>query len=493
MPSRVVELWGVAVVAAALAAWSHGASQGSKKTSTLDDARVYREAMAWFKKAEAMIGTPAENGDEQAGYFRKALEIKPDFIEAHYNLGLIYTTQKKPREAVEQFEAVRRLEPKFEGIDFLLASAYRDLGDPAAAVSALERALERSPKDLKLLRALAFLQGSARTDDAARAATFERILVLDATDGEALMALAVLHQKHDRLDEAAARYRALIALEPKNFAAHFNLALILARQKKTAAAREELEAARALSPGNAELLERLGDLYSGDGQHGQAVDLYRGALAKAPDRDVLYAKLGFALAALNRFVEALPVLEKAAGLGPPNAHTLYLLGDVYSELKRSEEAIAAYKRSLEVNPAQKEVHYNLGTVLAEAGRLQDARRELEAAVALDAAYAPAWANLALVDGKLELDEPARVAHERVVALGKGQAFNFFHLGMLYAKKNEPDPAIANLARAIELDPERYRAILREELKKVHSVLDSVRYTERFVRLLSGPAPAPPHP
>src|SRR5215510_6360389 len=108
-----------------------------KKVSTVEDARVYREAMVWFKKAEALIGTPKEHSDEQAGLFRKSLEIKPDFLEAHYNLGLIYASQKRMKEAVEQFEAVRRLEPKFEGIHFLLASSYRELGNTAAAAAAL--------------------------------------------------------------------------------------------------------------------------------------------------------------------------------------------------------------------------------------------------------------------------------------------------------------------------------------------------------------------
>lgn len=82
----------------------------------------------------------------------------------------------------------------------------------------------------------------------------------------------------------------------------------------------------------------------------------------------------------------------------------------------------------------------------------------------------------------------------MIALGKGQASNYFRLGILYAKRNMGDQAVTNLAKAIELDPETYRQILREEIKKVHSALDSIRYTEPFARLLTGPPPAPPpHP
>jgi tetratricopeptide (TPR) repeat protein len=98
-----------------------------------------------------------------------------------------------------------------------------------------------------------------------------------------------------------------------------------------------------------------------------------------------------------------------------------------------------------------------------------------------------------VSEKLGQDKEARQAHEKVVALGKGQAQNYFHLGFLYAKDNQPDAAITAFGKAIEMEPEKYRQILREELKKVHPVLDNIRYTERFTRLLTGPVPLPnPH-
>jgi hypothetical protein len=61
----------------------------TQKIPKAGDVKAYQEAMAWFKKAEAMIGTPKENSQEQADLFKKALGIKPDFIEAHFNLGLI--------------------------------------------------------------------------------------------------------------------------------------------------------------------------------------------------------------------------------------------------------------------------------------------------------------------------------------------------------------------------------------------------------------------
>ena len=137
--------------AASFAAQSAPA-QAKKKVSTIDDAKIYREAMAWFKKAEAMIGTAQENSEEQADLFRKAIQIKPDFLEAHYNLGLIYANQKKMKEAAAEFEAVLKIEPKFDqNIHVLLATAYEESGNTGAAIAALQKGASRQSEGFEVI------------------------------------------------------------------------------------------------------------------------------------------------------------------------------------------------------------------------------------------------------------------------------------------------------------------------------------------------------
>jgi tetratricopeptide (TPR) repeat protein len=458
----------------------------AKKTVTMDDAKVYRDAMAFFKKAEDMIGTPKENSNEQLELFQKAIEIKPDFLEAHYNLGLIYGNRKQMKEASVEFEKVLKLDPKFDpNIYFLLASAYQDMGNTADARTALEEGIRRKPGDLKMLRGLAYLQFNGKEDEAA-IRTLQQILEIEPTDVGSRIELAQLYQKNNQAEPAIGNYRDVLRTDPANFVAHYNLGLIYFRQKSYAQAAAELDAANQAKPGNSDLLERLGDAYALQKQHAKAAAAYRAALEKEAGKGSLHAKLGFSLATLNLEAEAATALENSARLDPKNPDTFFLLGDVYSELKRLDDAIAAYKRSIEISPKQREVHYNLGTLYAEQNKLEDASAELKIAVQLDPDYAPAWGNLALVAEKLGLDKESIQAHEKVIALGKGQGVNYFRLGVLYAKADQSDPAIAAFGKAIELEPEKYRAILREELKKVHSVLDSVRYKETFTRLLNVP-------
>jgi tetratricopeptide (TPR) repeat protein len=462
-----------------------------RQNSAPQDIKAYQEAMGWFKKAEAMIGTPKENSDEQADLFRKAISIKPDFMEAHFNLGLIDIHQKKFQAAVDEFGVVQKLNPDFEAngesIYQLLALVHQELGQNAEAIAALQEGVKRRPKDLRTLKALAFFQvhGTADTD---AIPALQAILEIDPKDADARINLGILLQKLDRLDEAAQSYRLALELNPTDFNAHFNLALLLLRQDKIADAGVELEAADRISPGNGEVLERLGDAYSYQDRLEKAAQAYQAAVGKLPERAVLLSKLAFTLARLKRVPEAIPVLEKSVSLDARSADAFFLLGDLYSDQKRYDESLVAYNKSLKLNPKQKEVHYNMGTIFAESKRYREARTELRAAIDIDPNYAAAWSNLAMVCERLDLDKDAIEANEKVVALGKALATNYFRLGILYAKGNLPDPAIANFAKAIQMEPEKYRQILREELKNVHSVLDSVRYKDAFIRLLNGGPP-----
>ena len=127
---------------------------------SVEDARKFNEAYEWVTKAEELMGTPKENSEEQASYYLKATQIKPDFLEAHYNLGLIYMHQGKMKEAAHEFEEVLKINPtpEINGIHMLLASAYSSAGNSQKAIEALEKGLKLHPDDKTMLTALVPLQ-----------------------------------------------------------------------------------------------------------------------------------------------------------------------------------------------------------------------------------------------------------------------------------------------------------------------------------------------
>ncbi len=88
-------------------------------------------------------------GDEAAGYFEKAIQMKPDFAEAYYDLGMVYQQRGDVARAVESYEKALEIDPE-------LAHASCGLGvlvfndDPERGMELIETAHETAKGDKKI-------------------------------------------------------------------------------------------------------------------------------------------------------------------------------------------------------------------------------------------------------------------------------------------------------------------------------------------------------
>ncbi len=100
-------------------------------------------------------------------------------------------------------------------------------------------------------------------------------------------------QRHDRVEEAIARYRAAIGIEPRSFEAHQNLALALQRLGRHDAGLSEAREALRLRPDAAEAHFILGLCLRGLHRVDEAIVEFREAIRLRPD----YARARLNLAA----------------------------------------------------------------------------------------------------------------------------------------------------------------------------------------------------
>jgi tetratricopeptide (TPR) repeat protein len=154
-------------------------------------------------------------------------------------------------------------------------------------------------------------------------------------------------------------YRSTLAVNPRAWLAHNNLAVRLAAE----------------------------------GRPADAVAHYQAALQWGPPYPETYNNLGLALAAAGRLEAALAPFEAALKARPDYADAHYNLGLALSGLGRREEAIFHYRAAIASDPDRGEFHNNLGTALAESGQLPAAITEFAAAVRLQPGNAAAHANL----------------------------------------------------------------------------------------------------
>ena len=77
--------------------------------------------------------------DQAVAHYAEALRLKPDFAEAHNNLGLALAAQGKMDQAVAQYTEALRLNPNY-------ADPYNNLGNALAKQGKLDGAIPGSRK-----------------------------------------------------------------------------------------------------------------------------------------------------------------------------------------------------------------------------------------------------------------------------------------------------------------------------------------------------------
>jgi Tfp pilus assembly protein PilF len=139
------------------------------------------------------------------------------------------------------------------------------------------------------------------------------------------------------VDEAIARLRTAIALDPKNAAAHNNL-------------------------GNAQRHK---------GQVDEAIARLRTAIDLDPKLAGVHHDLGVELAGKGQVDEAIASYQKALELDSKLAKVHYNLGNALANKGQVDEAIASFRKAIELDPNFAEAHCNLGGVLRRQGHFAE--------------------------------------------------------------------------------------------------------------------------
>jgi tetratricopeptide (TPR) repeat protein/mono/diheme cytochrome c family protein len=101
---------------------------------------------ATVNNAIAGVKLAAGHADAAVTYLRTALRSRPDYFDAHYNLGTALAIQNNFAAAVEEFRTAVRLNPRDANAEANLGAALAELGNWKEARAHLEKALAINPK-----------------------------------------------------------------------------------------------------------------------------------------------------------------------------------------------------------------------------------------------------------------------------------------------------------------------------------------------------------
>ena len=88
----------------------------------------------------ALCNQQLKKYDQAEDFYEKALDIKPDYIDAWMNLGSIFKKQGKLEKAIGAYKKVLELKPDCATAYNNMANAFQDRGDPDKAIDAYKKA-----------------------------------------------------------------------------------------------------------------------------------------------------------------------------------------------------------------------------------------------------------------------------------------------------------------------------------------------------------------
>ena len=157
-----------------------------------------------------------ETDDEAIAYFQRPMRLRPNYTDAHLNLGRLYEAMGKSPEAELQLRAAVALAP-------LSVQARNELGKfyfTAGRLREAEAQFQASAASIPNAGAIDSLgdiaQRQGRRDDAAQ--VYRQAIGLDEFDPRGHFGLAAILERQGRGQEAAHQYRAGLSVDPRNSA-----------------------------------------------------------------------------------------------------------------------------------------------------------------------------------------------------------------------------------------------------------------------------------
>jgi predicted TPR repeat methyltransferase len=226
------------------------------------------------------------------------------------------------------------------------------------------------------------------------------------------------HQAGD-FKQAKDLLQQIIALAPKDMAAHANLGLIL---------------------------HTNGDLE-------EAVLAYQKAVDLEPGRFHLHFLFASASKDLGHLDDAVAALNKALLLKPDAVEALHELGTIFMKQDRADEAAASFRAILNHDQHNAAALYNLGALAYNLGQFNEAAAWYTQALQENPADPDTLFNLALT--RCQQNKPAEAAacYEQALAINPDDPDINFNLGSIYKDLHNLDRAVACLQKVIAKNPE----------------------------------------
>ena len=196
--------------------------------------------------------------NESIDSLNMAISIKSDYFDAHYNLAIILKELGRYDQALNSYEKAISINPNFANAYNNLGNLYLDLGREDDAINSYSRAIQINPNFAQAHNNLGNLfKDIERYEDAIQ--SYKKAIKANPQLSEAINNLGNLFKTLNQLDNAINCYKKAVAINPHFAEAHYNLGIVFKKTNKKEKALISLERAFSLKPSMDYI---LGDLLS---------------------------------------------------------------------------------------------------------------------------------------------------------------------------------------------------------------------------------------
>jgi len=187
-----------------------------RDAETLYRATLARNPQCWL--ADNNLGIVEVNSGRRAearAHFLRALELNPEYAEAHFNLGLLLYKEPGGMPAAEDhFARAVQLSPRYAEARYYLANSLGDLGRTEEAITQYEEAIRwRANFPDAQLNLGSTLAGAGRVAEALP--HFEEAVRLNPGSAQAQLNLAFALREVGRVQDGEVHYEKAIRLDPR--------------------------------------------------------------------------------------------------------------------------------------------------------------------------------------------------------------------------------------------------------------------------------------
>lgn len=152
-------------------------------------------------------GLLASSKDQRMRFLVQALQLEPNYSQAHFRLAMLHYADRQHRMAADSFAKVKPSDAHYREAVFLLGVCRFSTGDYAAAQASFEQ-LARDVPLAGVLNNIGVSQARRNLPEAT--ASLERALETDPNDVAILFNLGLLWWKQSRFDKASERLKELL-------------------------------------------------------------------------------------------------------------------------------------------------------------------------------------------------------------------------------------------------------------------------------------------